>query len=613
MISNVGEFLVDQSGRKVMLRGVNLPAKSPLLSGQFYDGSDLSFVGKPWPIYVAKEHAKRLKNLGMNVVRLAVPWEAVMHDGPNTFDEEYLSYFANLVSIFEKEEIYVDIDPHQDAFSRYSGGDGAPKWVFDLVGLIPENFYETLAATTEYEIEKHTQKPYPYLLWQTNLSKLACMTLFTLFWAGDTYAPNLQVQNFLQEQYLLFVESLAKRVRKNKNILSIATMNELSMGYIGNVRLDKVSASVKMGLMPTALEGFALGDGKSIEVENYRFTKVGFFKKGRIEVNSAHIRVWQKECIWKMHGVWDYDHKGDPVILKKDYFQTPHKDTFANDFYTPFAMNFYKRIRQAREKTCVLLQTQEFIKPPNWDLEKDGSDVIFGRHFYDPILTAFKWYQNIYNAYEVSQRVVFFKYFIDRAVCRQFSRLKRLVKKYIGDVPFLMGETGVVMDLNWGLLAKKGPATKEGDYTYVIKGIDRIFKAIEKNLINVCIWNYDISNTLEKGDDWNGENFSIYCSSLKDPIRAKEGWQRPYPQKTPGTPITLSYDRLKGFFNYVFLPDPAIQEPCEIYMPDFLMKSKYEVSTSSGKTEFSRGILSFIPDQKASKKAWIRIHFFLIS
>src|SRR3990167_2900320 len=497
MIRWIDDQFVDEFGRSVLLRGVNLPAKTPARTHSFYESTGVSYVGRPWPLEVAEEHAQNLRKLGMNWVRLCVPWEAVMPKGPNEFDEEYLTYFGKLIDIFEKHEIFVDIDPHQDAFSRFSGGSGAPKWVFDLVGLIPENFYDTLAALTEYEFLQHEKGPFPYLIWQANLSKLAAMTLFTLFWAGDTYAPKFPIEHFLQEQYLLFVKSVVERVRHKKNILGVATMNELSLGYIGNTNLNKVSGSVKLRAMPTPLEGFALADGQAVSVTKYGLGMLGL-PVGKVLCNEKKVKAWKGNCLWKEHGVWDYDFKGNPVILKKNYFQMPNNKSFADDFYKPFAKTLYYEVKQLCEKVHVILQTQEFVTPPDWHPEGGRTDVLFDRHWYDPIMTALKWYQNLFNVYEVSRFPVFFKFFIDRAVRIQFARLKKMVWKYIGDAPLLLGETGVVMDLYHGLFYK-GPATKKNNYAAVAKGADRLFRAIESDGIHVSIWNYDIFNTLEGG------------------------------------------------------------------------------------------------------------------
>ncbi len=610
MIQRIKNRFVDAAQRTIILRGVNLPAKKPAKIKSFYEGKELSYVGRPWPLEVAEKEAARLKSLGMNLVRLCVPWEAVMHDGPGELDEEYLSYIGQIVAVLEKNGIYVNIDPHQDVFSRFSGGSGAPKWIFELAGLIPENFYETVASITQYEFtEVNQQGPYPYLFWQTNLSRLAAMTIFTLFWAGDIYAPKLTgLQNHLQEQYMSFVKSIAERVKHNKNILGIATMNELSKGYIGNTRLNKVSGSVKMGAMPTPLQGFALADGKTLRVTKYGCGVLGI-PMGSIQVNAKQLRVWRGKCIWKEHGVWDYNKEGDPIVLKKEYFATPERDTFANDFYTPFAKGFYREIRKIHQRTHIILETQEFIQPPNWDPKKDGTDVLFEQHFYDPMMTSLKWYQNIVNVFEAPPRLPFFgKWFIDWSVRYQLFKMQKTVKAYIEDTVLILRETGVAMALKrglWGFLFGKS-ATETGNYQAVVKGADRLFQAIEACQVPVTLWNYDIFNTLENGDNWNNENFSIYCSSLANPLRGQEGWQRPYPMKTPGIPGRFKYDRKKQRFQYSFTYDAKIKEPLEIYLPDFLMKKGYKTTHSPGNIELNEGKMFFFPH---TEKAFIRIQF----
>ncbi len=605
MIGIRGTEFVDLTGRSLMLRGFNIPARRPSECADFYDGTDVSFVGRPWPLEVADAHAANLKKLGMNWVRISIPWEAVMHPGPDQFDEEYLTYLERLISIFQKYQIFVDIDPHQDVFSRFSGGSGAPKWTFEHAGLIPENFYDTLAATTDYEYKRREGRPFPYLFWITNNSKLACMTMFTLFWAGDTYAPKLPIQTFLQKQYLNFIKSVVERIRHHNNILGISTMNEISTGYIGNRQLNQIPGTLKLGPMPSPLEGFSLADGQTLSLPNYSLSILGFHKKGYNQANPHHLRVWRKNCIWKDHGVWDYNEKGQAVILKPNHFQLPNQDTFANHFYTPFAKKITSEVRKIREKTHIILQTSEFIEPPRWNPKLDGSDVIYDCHFYDPIVFVFKWYQNLFNAYEVSHKLVFFKYFIDRAVRRQMSNLKQTVKNHLGKIPLLLGETGFVMDIYAGLFFKRS-ATKTNNYKYVRMAADRVFKGIEANLMNVAIWNYDIFNTIESGDHWNKENFSVYCSSLENPLRGYEGWLRPYAVKTPGKAESMSYNRKKRRFRFRFKHDQKITAPLEIFIPAYLEENGYTVSHSSGSIQQTKQMLLFFPTRTT---AWIEILF----
>ena len=139
-----GTDFVDRHGRVLTLRGVNLAGtcKMPRSCGGaeaaerggthtaegFYEAEDISFVGRPFPLEEADVHLTRLRAYGCSVVRLLVTWEAVEHAGPGKYDEEYLRYLTALAAKCAEYAINIYVDPHQDVWSRYSGGDGAPAW-----------------------------------------------------------------------------------------------------------------------------------------------------------------------------------------------------------------------------------------------------------------------------------------------------------------------------------------------------------------------------------------------------------------------------------------------------------------------------------------------------
>lgn len=138
-LSPKGEWFVDPSGRKVILRGVNLggDTKVPYPNGgtqfptDFSDHKEVSFIGRPFPLEEAESHFTRLKLWGFNVLRLLTTWEAVEHKGPGEYDEAYLNYFTEIVRLAGEYGFYVFIDFHQDVWSRMTGGDGAPGWIFE--------------------------------------------------------------------------------------------------------------------------------------------------------------------------------------------------------------------------------------------------------------------------------------------------------------------------------------------------------------------------------------------------------------------------------------------------------------------------------------------------
>jgi endoglycosylceramidase len=110
-----GQYFRDADGGVVILRGVNatgdakLPPFRPLVDPDAFDPVAM------W---------------GMNVVRLPFIWEAY-EPAPGVYDESYLDYYAAAAAAATSRGIYVIVDFHQDAFSRFSTGgcgEGFPAW-----------------------------------------------------------------------------------------------------------------------------------------------------------------------------------------------------------------------------------------------------------------------------------------------------------------------------------------------------------------------------------------------------------------------------------------------------------------------------------------------------
>lgn len=62
------------------------------------------------------------------------------------YDEAYITYLHELISMMPKYGITCYIDPHQDVWSRHTGGSGAPTWTLELVGFDIYNLKTTGAA-----------------------------------------------------------------------------------------------------------------------------------------------------------------------------------------------------------------------------------------------------------------------------------------------------------------------------------------------------------------------------------------------------------------------------------------------------------------------------------
>ena len=126
-----------------------------------------------------------------------------------------------------------------------------------------------------------------------------------------------------------------------------------------------------------------------------------------------------------------------------------------------------------------------------------------------------------------------------------------------------------------------------------------------ENLLSYTIWNYTPDNDHAHGDQWNGEDLSIYSRSSGYPQNGQIGPQndskdihaggralqaivRPYPRATAGEPLRLSYDIYRRVFTFEFRHDPAIHAPTEIFIPDYPYPNGYNVWITDGELEIRK-------------------------
>ncbi len=119
-----GHYFKDTAGRVVLLRGVNATGDSKV--PPFITLTDPSLLDP-------------LPGWGINVIRFLFTWEAFEPDRCE-YDETYLSYYEQAVQWAAERDIYVIVDFHQDAYSRFAlggCGEGFPAWaVSSFVGTV---------------------------------------------------------------------------------------------------------------------------------------------------------------------------------------------------------------------------------------------------------------------------------------------------------------------------------------------------------------------------------------------------------------------------------------------------------------------------------------------
>lgn len=125
------QHFVDAEGRVVILRGVNAR-----IEGVFdVDLGPERVPLQPIPEFGAADVAS-MRALGFNVLRLPMQWSGVeptdarAEEPPRDpeYDETYLDRVEAVLDLCEAAGLFVLVDFHQDAYSKWIGEDGAPLW-----------------------------------------------------------------------------------------------------------------------------------------------------------------------------------------------------------------------------------------------------------------------------------------------------------------------------------------------------------------------------------------------------------------------------------------------------------------------------------------------------
>ena len=570
----IGENFVDAEGRTVLLRGINLGGSSKLptspvamathLEGgslpngakwSFYDGRAVSFVGRPFPLAEADEHLGRLRAWGFNLLRFVTTWEAVEHAGPGVYDTDYLAYVRALVERSATFGFWVYMDPHQDAWSRFTGGSGHPAWTLEEVGMDLRKLVPCAAATLHQA--RADPAAFPHMLWPTNVFKYAAATMFTLFWAGDAYAPSFMVcgegvQGYLQRHYIGAMAALARALRGLPNVLGFGTMNEPMPGYLGVKRLDRIAGPLRNGHMPTALQGMGLASGVPTAVGYHSTGSLYCLITGRPQqrevLNAEGASVWVegRGCPWRAEGVWSVEEGGKLRVAKPEYFAGAD---FGKEHYLPFARRYAAAIQEALGSADAPMC---FVEMPPADLglcsfpsigKEELPNAINAAHWYDQItLFAKRYFGSLSwdvqtNTPAIGSAAVF------RLKCRQLSELRELSSHKMGGVPTLIGECGIPYNLD------ASAAYVAGDWRPALRAMDATVSALEEANVHYALWCYTADHSPEWGDNWNREDLSIYSPSCatdaSDPYsggRALHAIARPFASRVQGTLLHSRFD-----------------------------------------------------------------------
>jgi len=93
------------------------------------------------------------------------------------YDYEYLNYIREVLSLFPLYGMCAFISMHQDVWSRFSGGSGAPAWTLEAIGFDLHKLEDSGAAWLQGVRGGRVPTPQERGLWPTGYHKLAASTM----------------------------------------------------------------------------------------------------------------------------------------------------------------------------------------------------------------------------------------------------------------------------------------------------------------------------------------------------------------------------------------------------------------------------------------------------
>ena len=598
-----GASFIDADGRQVILRGLNLggDSKVPWPDGgtqhpdDFAGHRDVSFVGRPFSLIDADQHFSRIRSWGFNCLRLLTTWEAVEHAGPGQYDTAYLDFFQEVCRKAGDYGLYVFIDFHQDVWSRMSGGDGAPGWTFEAVGLDFFRFDSAGAAHVmqrrfDYAGASHAQATYPQMSWAQNHRMPANAIMWTLFWGSRHITPDFLIEgvpagDYLQNHLLDAMARVAERVADMPHVIGFDSLNEPGLGWLGQ-RLSPVAVDGQRqlgglplpGVVWSPIDALAVAAGLTLDLPLRNRSFDAGAETASQTVNPQGIRIWREgvQCPFAQAGIYAIDGTGAGAViraLKDDAFVQHHGRNIdiADDIFSPFYYRVARTVRAMAPHWLLMAEMDPFgamsgrLFPASMPTQSVNAS-----HWYDVTLLVKKHFDSALSVDLLTGESSRGAAELGARYQRQLAAVKALAEPVPSGLPTLIGEFGIPYDLDDGAAYRAWAGGQRDASIWQIHSdaLGLMYDVLDALQLSSTQWNYTAGNQnhARVGDQWNQEDLSVY--SVDQPEgRAVHGFCRPYAQAIQGSLQWVSFNTDSGEFELTYEADPAVGQPTQIYLP----------------------------------------------
>jgi endoglycosylceramidase len=201
-VAEDARFFTDDQGRVLILHGANVASSAKTSPDRMPDitEDEIHLLSKEW---------------GFNYVRYLLSWDGA-EPQPGVYDETYFQGVEKRLDWLQAAGIHVMLDLHQDVYSTFTCGNGAPEWAVRTDGIPLEQPCRSV--------------------WSFNYFQPAVTRAFDNFWNGDSGAhPDLQ------QHFVAMWRAVAERFRDHPAVIGYDILNE---PYPGSY-FDKVEAALR--------------------------------------------------------------------------------------------------------------------------------------------------------------------------------------------------------------------------------------------------------------------------------------------------------------------------------------------------------------------------------
>ena len=239
-----------------------------------------------------------------------------------------------------------------------------------------------------------------------------------------------------------------------------------------------------------------------------------------------------------------------------------------------------------------VLDMTEPSKSERPNLTKDQLGMrgyVWAKHCYDGITLLTCSFHRWLSMNPVTNAIVIGRHWIQKSLGQSMAFFKEETVNMGGGAPVLIGECGIPFRLR-----------RNQDFTHLDPAtcaLNNTMRAVEIGLVSCTLWNYTAENSNRLGDDWNGEDLSIFSkdqhtdvTDLNSGGRALATAIRPYALATAGEPTAMDFFPYKKDKRFVFsfTPDNSIESnETIIFLPRYQYPFGAIVTQISGNGSWS--------------------------